>query len=128
MGAYRTKPDVRLMTLGVQYYVTAKAFDAAQRRIDLLSPEVRGQYERDNLFDGGGLAASGLRNHGEALRLYRLALQRSPADATVMEAVLWTPDRTAEFSDHLRGRSVHGRRSEHGRTVLSGGLQPSLLR
>lgn len=91
MSVHRTKPDVKLMTLAVQYYVTARAFDTAQRQVDLLSPEVRGQYERDNAYVmAAGLVASGMRNHGEALRLYRLALRRSPDDPSVREAVLWT--------------------------------------
>jgi len=91
MDAYRTQPDVKLMTLGLQYYVTARAFDTAQRQVDLLAPEMRRQYERDNAYVMvAGLVASGVHNRAEALRLYRLALQRSPSDTAVREAILWT--------------------------------------
>lgn len=90
LSAYHAKKDIRLLTLGLQYLVTAKAFDRAQKELDQLPADIRTQYEKNNAFAmNAGLVAVSLKRYREALRLYRQVLQRSPEDAAVREAVLW---------------------------------------
>lgn len=90
LDAYHVKEDIKLLTLGLQYCVTARAFDVARKEIDLLPPERRKQYEQDNSFAMiAGLVSSSLKRYDEALRLYRLVLQRIPDDPAAREAILW---------------------------------------